>query len=210
MAQDNLDAFLKIKGITGECHDAGMIKRAGQGVMELSKVEFKGTAISKRSGRGKGSGGGMFSRESDTDVEDEEEEEKPFTLQISKLVDSASPILYQHYCIWAGQDPAAIKNRPPYKAAKLWVRKAGVGKEPEYPGLIYFTFEFTELKIISFSWDFDSSGEAGEDIEFQFNTCLVKYRKQDITGGLNETVIRGYDFKQNKLYGKELGDGDVK
>jgi type VI secretion system Hcp family effector len=104
--------------------------------------------------------------------------------KVSKHIDKASPDLFLACC---------KKNMIAW--AIISVRETGeLNRKP------YLVLEFTNLHVVSFSWDL-SPGEAAEaesaaameTVEFDYETILIKYARQDLSGEHRVVKMKGWN-----------------
>ncbi len=156
------DFFLKIDGVDGKSDDS---KHSGE--IQISSFSF-GVSNSGSGGWGSGSGA------SKSNVQD---------MHFTKLVDKASPNLFQACCIGTHFDSATVT-----------VRKAGGDTPVEY--LIY---KLDQVFISSHTINgHDGGGIAQESGSLNFNKVEMTYSPQGAGGGGDGDNVKGYDIGANK------------
>jgi len=113
------------------------------------------------------------------------------TFTITKVMDAASPMLYQVMCQHAPSQQSPDPTRIP--AAMMAMRKPG----GEF--LLYLQFYFKELVITDLEWE-GGGGDTPptETVTFAFNAMGVQYRKQASKGGIAGRTSWGWDIPGNK------------
>jgi type VI secretion system secreted protein Hcp len=158
-----VDMFLRIDGINGESKDS---KHADQ-IQVLSwawDVSQTGTA---------GVGGGLTAGK----VEHHD-------VEIRKLVDKASPVLYK-FC----------GNGDHIASADLYVRKAAGGSE----ALEYLVIHFDDLIITSFTLGGQpKADQIDEIIKINYSKVTITYTPQDNKGQGLPPIMGGWDLQSNK------------
>jgi type VI secretion system secreted protein Hcp len=155
-----VDMFLKIEGVDGESKD----KQGHTGEIDVLSFSWGETntadsAIGGGGGRGK------------VDVHD---------MQITKIVDKSSPVLF-----------VSCANGKHFKQAKLTVRKAG-----EKP-LEFKTIVMTDVLISSWHVGGAQGGDMTEQISLNFASVEVTYVEQDEKGGKKGEAKQKWDVKGN-------------
>jgi len=158
------DAFLKLDGITGESTDSKY-----SGYVEVSSFSF---GVTHMQTLGSQTGGGGSGRAALGE------------LQISKVVDKSSTVLFQK-CATGEHFPKG----------KFAVRKAG-GTQMEY---LVLTMETVFVTSVHFS---SASGEenANESVSLAMGKLGVDYSPQDTTGKAGAAIHGGWDQLGNKTY----------
>ncbi|RYZ08176.1 MAG: type VI secretion system tube protein Hcp [Myxococcales bacterium] len=158
-----VDMFLRIDGINGESKDA---KHADQ-IQVLSwswNVSQTGTA---------GTGGGLTAGK----VEHHD-------IEIRKLVDKASPVLYKLCCSGAH-----------IASADLYVRKAAGGND----ALEYLVIHFDDLIITSFDLGGQpKADQIDETVRINYSKVTIKYTPQDNKGQGQPPIEGGWDLQANQ------------
>jgi type VI secretion system secreted protein Hcp len=158
-----VDMFLRIDGIKGESKDS---KHADQ-IQVLSwswDVSQTGTA---------GIGGGLTAGK----VEHHD-------IEVRKLVDKASPVLYK-FCCSGGH----------IASADLYVRKAAGGSE----ALEYLVIHFDDLIITSYSLGGQpQADQIDEVIKINYSKVTITYTPQDNAGQGQPPIMGGWDLQANK------------
>jgi len=158
------DAFLKLDGMDGESTDDKY-----KGYVEVSSFSF---GVTHMQTLGSATGGGGSGRASLGE------------LQISKVVDKSSTVLFQK-CATGEHFPKG----------KFAVRKAG-GTQMEY---LVLTMETVFVTSVHFS---SASGEenANESVSLAMGKLGVDYSPQDATGKPGAAIHGGWDQLSNKKY----------
>lgn len=229
-----IDAFLKIKGIKGECIDKTYLSK---GVIQLLECEVNGEDMAQdESGNPTGEaissasvwvGDDGFINQgppvpapitmiappvSTTDPETKPEPPKapemvwPFTFDITKLADTASSALFLKFCQYKVLSKENANASGSFiPSAKLWVRKAAGGT-----AFVYFVWEFRKLQVTSFKWSGASDGNVTESISFRFASCQMSYTAQDSTGTQKgQPVFSPWDLQSNTKTVTALPDTEV-
>jgi type VI secretion system secreted protein Hcp len=122
-------------------------------------------------------------------------------ITISKFIDKASPDLFLACC---------KKNKIHW--AIVSVRETG--EENRNP---YLVIEFRNLHVTSFSWDVNpgdpEAAATMETVEFDYETVLLKYSRQDLTGEHPVVKMKGWNRPLHNDDVQELdarlGAGDI-
>jgi type VI protein secretion system component Hcp len=226
-----LDAFLKIKGITGECIDKQFL---GKGVIQLLSCTVNGdSAPADETGAPAGEeiGGrtgvwiapdGTINRAPLTEMQSPPidtnpppttepppkppEQVWPFSFDISKRADMATPLLYLKFCQYKLLSKENANASGSFiETAKMWVRKSS-GASP----FVYFVWEFRKLQVTAFSWTGGSNGDINESVSFRFASCKLTYTAQGKTGQKQgEPIESPWDLQTNTKTVAPVGDTDV-
>jgi type VI secretion system secreted protein Hcp len=158
-----VDMFLRIEGIKGESKDS----KKTDHIQVLSwkwDVSQTGTA---------GAGTGLTAGK----VEHHD-------IEITKLVDKASPILYKFCC-----------NGDHIPSADLYVRKAAGGNE----ALEYIVIHFEDLVITSFNLGGRPQADQIEEVvKLNYAKVQITYTPQDNKGQGMPPVLAGWNLQENK------------
>lgn len=114
------------------------------------------------------------------------------TFSVSKYIDKSSPDLFLACCM-----------KSPIAWCIISVRETGETRRKPY-----LVMEFQRLHVKSFTWE-DIPGDAEsasemEKVTFSYETVLMKYSKQDITGEHPVVKMKGYDFSSHSRPVTEL------
>jgi type VI protein secretion system component Hcp len=177
---DNFDAYIKFKGINGECLDTEF---SGKKVCELITLSIS-------------PGQQTFTITKPTDSGSPQLHNK-YCLNFSK--NDAEQAVITGVRIYVRKDTGSSTKS-----------EVNTGLEKNLPAAPYIIWEFTGVCVKSFDWKLDSSGVSEDEITCSFETCLVKYRPQSKTGALGAwgTPI-GWDFDEDTDKVDELKDGEV-
>jgi type VI secretion system secreted protein Hcp len=158
-----VDMFLRIEGIKGESKDSTRTDHIQ--VLSWSwDVSQTGTA---------GSGTGLTAGK----VEHHD-------IEIRKLVDKASPILYKFCC-----------NGDHIPSADLYVRKAAGGTE----ALEYIVLHFEDLVITGFNLGGQPKADQIEEVvRLNYAKVQITYTPQDNKGQGMPPVLAGWNLQENK------------
>jgi type VI secretion system secreted protein Hcp len=158
-----VDMFLKIDSLEGESEDS-----THKGEIEVISWNW----AASQTGTG-GAGGGLGAGK--VEIQD---------IEIRKLTDRASPVLYQLCC--SGKH---------ITSATLTVRKAG-GEALEY-----FILKLEDIIISSYKVGGEpKDDQIAETIRINFTRAGIKYTPQVGGGGGGATVSGGWDLKANKTW----------
>ena len=107
------------------------------------------------------------------------------TFNVSKYIDKSSPDLFLACCM-----------KSPIAWCIISVRETGEDNRKPY-----LVMEFQRLHVKSFNWedipgDAESSSEM-EKVTFSYETVLMKYSRQDITGEHRVVKMKGWDFSSH-------------
>lgn len=158
------DAYLKFEGgpkLSGESE-----RKGHEGDIEILSFSFGAANSATISGGTKGSAAGKGTVSSFT---------------ISKVTDTASPILFQ-----------ACMKGDHFPKATVTLNKSGGDAH-----LPYLIFEFAEVYISSLSWSGASGGEDRpmETLGFDFGTVTATYSQQTETGSAGEQIIGKWNVR---------------
>ena len=117
------------------------------------------------------------------------------TFSISKYIDKASPDLFLACC-----------TKSPIAWGIVSVRETG-----EHRRRPYLVVEFQRLHVTSFKWE-DLPGDADsasklETIDFSYETVLIKYSRQDLSGEHRVVKMKAWDFSDHPTAVSELDAG---
>lgn len=226
-----IDAFLKIKGIKGECIDAvyktkGVIQVLdctvnGDSAPEGEDEEDEGEVIGQAAGRTAGwvdeetgflkegpLGPPQVDPEPPPEPEPKPKPERkwPFTFDITKFSDTATPALFTKFCQYKVLTKENENAGGSFiESAKLWVRKSANGK-----AFVYFTWEFRKLQVTNFYWSSNSDGTIKETVSFRFSSCQLSYTPQAVTGDkAAEPLFSPWDLETNTKEATPLPDSEV-
>jgi type VI secretion system Hcp family effector len=115
------------------------------------------------------------------------------SFSINKWIDKGSPDLFLACCRQLRMD-----------WAKIFLRETG--EKNRMPWLI---LEFQGVYVDSLKWNL-SPGTGGEDakdqetVDFSFETILIKYSRQEVTGGHSAIKIKGWNRLKHNAHVSEL------
>jgi type VI secretion system secreted protein Hcp len=153
------DAFLKIDGIKGESTDS---KHKDEIILLSYNWGVSNAAGGASAAGGRGAG-----------------KASPSEFQIVKLIDAASPSLFQ-----------ACASGLHSKDMTVTVRKAG-GQQLEY-----LSYKFYDVMVSNYQMNGHAQGGdlPMESVSFNYSKVEIKYTPQDATGKGMSPVGSGYDF----------------
>jgi type VI protein secretion system component Hcp len=229
-----IDAYLKLKGIKGECVDKQFL---GKGVIQLLSCTVNGDSapegaggepvreqvggtgawmeqtserrfISQGTGGTGGTGGpGLTTTKPPILLP----EVWPFSFDITKTTDTATGQLFQKFCQYKTlSSESGNASNTVIESAKLWVRKSGGTKKDGFP-LTYFLWEFRILQVTAFNWTSQTDGSVQENVSFRFGQCQMTYTPQTTAGkaGVGEPLASPWDLQQNTNAFTAVADSDV-
>lgn len=187
-----LDLFLVIDGVQGESQDA-----AFPNGMELLGFKLGGRNIGEKAKR----------RAQRQKLPGQQETPPPgthapapkkkkmtelFSFSIDKYLDYASPVLLKNYA--QTRASTGTEDLKPFRLATLSVRKppANPGGQP----FVFFTLEFEQVYVVKYEVNLDTeTNTPTEDIDFCFNTCVMTYTPQKMSGEPDRQLApMGWDF----------------
>src|SRR5262245_57968070 len=205
------DAYMELQDpeVWGETHDDqfGMEGRA-LGAFEISKFDIDISAAeddnqkkraNSQSGSGgqNNSGGGGGGNNSSGRKAAKHEEATLDTFTITKHIDKASPDLFLACC-----------KKTKIEWGIISIRESGEFADDKYKRKPYLVLEFRNLSVKSFKWGIDPGDAEGaasmETIEFDFETVLIKYSRQDLSGQHRVVKIKGWNRQKNNDEVEEL------
>jgi type VI protein secretion system component Hcp len=198
------DAFLELSdpGVWGETYDQQFGEQGRNlGAFEISKFDF-GVSCSDDSDDSQGKAGsnakpgahgkpGGASKAGTPAAKIKEPTLQNF--KISKYVDKGSPDLF-----------LCCMKKTPIKWGILTVRESG---EPDRKP--YLILEFRNLRVMSFTWSL-TPGDSGDDasqmetVEFDYETILIKYIRQEKEGVHRAMKAKGWNRKEHNDSVQEL------
>lgn len=139
--------------------------------------------------------GGLFG-----DFNEEDAPEPPAALEdhdacqftVEKLLDYASPDLFEAWCLNEG-------GYGEFQKATISLRKATGAKTRE----VFLEFVFTDIKVNEYKLSIGSDGVPKETVKFSFRKVRMSYRPQQAGGALDAPVRGGWD-----LPGRDAWTGD--
>jgi type VI protein secretion system component Hcp len=118
-------------------------------------------------------------------------EDRNFAFEITKDIDSSSPILYRAYC-----SNSYMPKRPQFNAfeqAMVTFRKTGAHEDMP---VVYLMMMFRDVYVSTYKFKADGAGAPEETIEFKALGCSMTYAPQASDGTMNvQPIERGWDLK---------------
>jgi len=120
----------------------------------------------------------------------EEETSESFSFSIEKQFDTASTDLFLNYC-------AKAKGKPePFK--KAVVSLCVGGKQRKVKEDAYLQLEFTEVTVVKWEVSIGDKNIPKEEVEFYFESYVMRYKKQMHDGTFKAMAPLGFDFNTGK------------